>query len=83
MCSADSRDIAGLAIDQFQQAIQPTAEQAAALDDLATASLKAVQDIKAACPADIALTTPQSAPKRTRRRVHVAANFGGTKRTQT
>ena len=50
MCGADSRDIAGLPIDQFQQAIQPTDEQSAALDDLANASVKAAQDIKAACP---------------------------------
>jgi hypothetical protein len=58
MCGADNRDIAGLPIDQFQQAIQPTAEQSAALDDLANASLKAAQDLKAACPTDIALTAP-------------------------
>ena len=58
MCGQDSRDIAGLPIDQFQQAIQPTAEQSAALDDLANASVKAAQDIKAACPSDIALTAP-------------------------
>ena len=58
MCGEDSRDIAGLPIGQFQQAIQPTAEQSAALDDLANASVKAAQDIKAACPTDIALTAP-------------------------
>lgn len=58
MCGADSADIAGLPIDKFQQAIQPTAEQSAALDDLANASLKAAQDLKAACPTDIALTAP-------------------------
>ncbi len=58
MCGADSRDIAGMPIDQIQQAIQPTADQSAALDDLANASLKAAQDIKAACPTDIALTAP-------------------------
>ena len=58
MCGEDSHDIAGLPIDQFQQAIQPTAAQQAALDDLANASLKAAQDIKAACPTDIALTAP-------------------------
>jgi hypothetical protein len=57
-CGQDSRDIAGLPIDQFQQAIQPTDAQRAALDDLANASLKAAQDIKAACPTDIALTAP-------------------------
>ena len=58
MCGQDSHDIAGLPIDQFQQAIQPTETQQAALDDLANASLKAAQDIKAACPTDIALTAP-------------------------
>jgi LTXXQ motif family protein len=58
MCGADSGDIAGLPIDQFRQAIQPTAEQSAALDDLANASLKAAQALKAACPANIALTAP-------------------------
>ncbi len=58
MCGEDSHDIAGLPIDQFQQAIQPTEAQRAALDDLANASLNAAQDIKAACPTDIALTAP-------------------------
>jgi hypothetical protein len=58
MCGADSRDIAGMPVDQIQQAIQPTADQSAALDDLANASLKAAQDIKSACPTDIALTAP-------------------------
>ncbi|MGA2126236.1 MAG: Spy/CpxP family protein refolding chaperone [Xanthobacteraceae bacterium] len=56
LCGEDSRDIAGLPIDQFQQAIQPNDAQRAALDDLANASVKAAQDIKAACPSDVALT---------------------------
>jgi hypothetical protein len=58
MCGEDSRDIAGLPIAQFQQTIRPTAEQSAALDGLANASVKATQDLKAACPTDIALTAP-------------------------
>jgi hypothetical protein len=58
MCGQDSRDIAGLPIDQIQQAIQPNDAQRAALDDLANASVKAAQNIKAACPAQIALTAP-------------------------
>jgi hypothetical protein len=58
LCGQDSHDIAGLPIDQFQQAIQPTDAQRAALDDLANASLKAAQSIKIACPTDIALTAP-------------------------
>lgn len=59
MCGEDSRDIAGLPIDVFQRAIQPNDAQRAALDDLANASAKAAQDIKAACPTDIALTAPR------------------------
>jgi hypothetical protein len=58
MCGQDGRDIAGLPIDQIQQAIAPNDEQRAALDDLANASVKAAQDLKAACPTDIALTAP-------------------------
>jgi len=58
MCGEDSQDIAGLPIDQIQQAIQPNDEQRAALDDLANASVKAAQTIKAACPTQITLTAP-------------------------
>jgi LTXXQ motif family protein len=58
MCGDDSHDIAGLPIDQIQEAIQPNDAQRAALDDLANASVKAAQDIKAACPTQIALTAP-------------------------
>jgi hypothetical protein len=58
LCGDDSRDIAGLPIDQVQQAIQPNDAQRAALDDLANASVKAAQDIKAACPTRISLTAP-------------------------
>jgi hypothetical protein len=58
MCGEDGRDIAGLPIDQIQQAIQPNDAQRAALDDLANASVKAAQSIKAACPMQIVLTAP-------------------------
>jgi hypothetical protein len=58
MCGEDNRDIAGLPIDQIQQAIQLNDAQRAALDDLANASAKAAQDIKAACPTQLALTAP-------------------------
>ena len=58
MCGDDSREIAGLPIDQIQQAIQPNDAQRAALDDLANASVKAAQDIKAACPTQVASTAP-------------------------
>ena len=56
MCGEDSRDIAGLPIDQIQKAISPNDAQRAALDDLANASVKAAQGIRTACPSQIALT---------------------------
>jgi len=58
MCGEDTRDIAGLPINQIQQAIQPDEQQRAALDDLANASVKAAQIVKVACPTDVALTAP-------------------------
>ena len=58
MCGEDSRVIAGQPIDQIQAAIAPNDAQRAALDDLANTSVKAAQDIKAACPTQIALTAP-------------------------
>jgi hypothetical protein len=58
MCGEDGRDIAGLPIDQIQAAIAPNDAQRAALDDLANASVKAAETIKAACPTQIALTAP-------------------------
>ncbi|MEA2831719.1 MAG: hypothetical protein QOF22_2467 [Bradyrhizobium sp.] len=58
MCGEDSRDIAGLPIEQIQQALSPNDAQRAALDELANASVKAAQDIKAACPKQISLTAP-------------------------
>jgi hypothetical protein len=74
MCGDDNRDIAGLPIDQIQQAIQPNDAQRAALDDLANASVKAAQDIKAACPTQIALTAPNRlAAMQTRLEAMIAA----------
>jgi hypothetical protein len=58
MCGEDSRDIAGLPIDQIQAAIGPNDAERAALDDLANASAKAAETIKAACPTRITLTAP-------------------------
>jgi len=58
MCGDDSRDVAGLPIDQIQQAIQPNDVQRAALDELGNASIQAAQTIRAACPTQVALTAP-------------------------
>ena len=58
MCGDDNGDIAGLPVGQIQQAIQLNDAQRAALDDVASASAKAAQTIKSACPTDISLTAP-------------------------
>src|SRR4029078_12410873 len=58
MCGDDSRNIAGLPIDQIQLTVQPTEAQFAALDDLGNASIAAAQAIRAACPAQVTLTAP-------------------------
>jgi len=60
MCDAGSRDIVGLPIDQIRRSIQPDGDERAALDELASATQKAAQDLKAACPAE----TPPTAPDR-------------------
>jgi hypothetical protein len=59
MCGVDNHDIAGLPLDQIQQAIQPNDAQSAALQDLLNASSNAAQTIGAACPTDVALTAPK------------------------
>jgi hypothetical protein len=58
LCGDDSREIAGLPIDQIQQIIQPNEAQREALDELANASAKAAKEIKDACPTQISLTAP-------------------------
>ncbi|WP_249122838.1 MULTISPECIES: Spy/CpxP family protein refolding chaperone [unclassified Bradyrhizobium] len=59
MCGEDSRDIAGLPLDQVRASLQLTDTQASALDTLSGASAQAAQTLKAACPTDIALTAPR------------------------
>src|SRR5713101_1850653 len=58
LCGDDSREIAGLPIDQIPQAIQPNEAQRAALDDLANALISASQMIRASCPTQTAFTAP-------------------------
>jgi len=57
-CGDDSREIAGLPINQIQQAIQPNEAQRAALDDLANAWIFAAQMIRATCLTQTAFTAP-------------------------
>jgi hypothetical protein len=56
MCGEDSRQIAGWPIDRVAKLVQPNADQRPLLDDLANASQKAAEIIRAACPTTAALT---------------------------
>ena len=56
MCGDDTRDVAGLPIEQIEQAIQPSEAQRVALDDLANASIQAARTIRSACPTHVVLT---------------------------
>jgi hypothetical protein len=58
LCGDDRREIAGLLIDQIQQAIQPNEAQRASLDELANALISAARMIRASCPTQTALTAP-------------------------
>ena len=59
LCGDDSREIAGLPIDQIGQAIQPNEVLRAALDDLANALISAARMIQASCPTQTAFTAPE------------------------
>jgi hypothetical protein len=55
-CGDDSRDVAGVPVEDIQRAVDPTDEQRAVLDELGNASVQAAQIIKSACPTDVSLT---------------------------
>jgi LTXXQ motif family protein len=54
-CGQDSRDVAGVPVDDIQRAVTPDDAQRAALDELGNASVQAAQIVKAACPRDVSL----------------------------
>ncbi len=56
ICTEAGRDITGLPIDQYQHSLQLDGDKRAALDELASDTMKAAQDLKAACPTDTPLT---------------------------
>jgi hypothetical protein len=56
MCGDDTKEVAGWPIDRIRQLVFPDDQQSRALDDLADASVRAAQIIKAACPTSIAFT---------------------------
>jgi hypothetical protein len=56
ICSDDASELASLPIERVGQAIQPSDDQRAALDALASASVEAAQTIHSACPTEVAST---------------------------
>jgi hypothetical protein len=56
MCGEDTRSIADWPIARIRQLVGPDEQQRVLLEDLATASLKAAQTTRAACPSAAALT---------------------------
>jgi hypothetical protein len=56
LCADESNEVTGWPIDQIQQAVEPNDQQRAALDDLANATIKASEAIKAGCPTTAAFT---------------------------
>lgn len=59
LCGDDRSEIAGLPVDQIQQAMQPNEAQRASLDDLANAWVSAARMIRASCPTQTAFTAPE------------------------
>jgi hypothetical protein len=53
MCGEDSKEVAGWPINRIEVAVTPTADQRAALDDFANASVRAAQTIREACPTTV------------------------------
>src|SRR5262249_12273015 len=56
MCGADTKEVAGWPVGRMRQLLAPNGQQLLDLEDLADASMKAAQIIKAACPTSVALT---------------------------
>jgi LTXXQ motif family protein len=55
-CTGLAPGVTNLRIDQIRQAIHPTVDQEAALDDLSAASSQASDIIKSSCPSSVPLT---------------------------
>lgn len=55
-CGDNSKDLAGVPVDDIAAAVQPNEEQRAALDAFGNASVTAAQVVKGACPSSIAMT---------------------------
>jgi hypothetical protein len=55
-CSDEAAEVTGWPINQIQDALKPTQQQNALLDDLGNAIVKASDAIKSHCPASVSLT---------------------------
>ena len=55
-CTNEAAEVTGWPIDQIQDAVQPSPQQNALLDDLGNAIVKASDDIKSHCPTTVAFT---------------------------
>jgi LTXXQ motif family protein len=60
ICSDKTPELTGRSFERFAQTIQPTDAQQAALDELRSASAKAIEMLRAACPTE----TPPTATER-------------------
>lgn len=58
ICNADGGEIAGIPAEQINASMTLTAEQRAALEQFANASVKGAQMVRATCPNEPALTAP-------------------------
>jgi hypothetical protein len=55
-CTDEAAEVTGWPIDQIQAAVQPNPQQAALLDDLGNAVVKASDEIKSHCPTRVSFT---------------------------
>jgi LTXXQ motif family protein len=55
-CADEAAEVTGWPVNQIQDAVQPNQQQAALLDDLGNAIVKASDEIKSHCPTTVAFT---------------------------
>ena len=55
-CADEAAEVTGWPVNQIQDAVQPNQQQAASLDDLGNAIVKASDEIKSHCPTNVAFT---------------------------
>jgi hypothetical protein len=58
VCTEPTRGVTAWPFEQIERAVQPTAEQAALLDELKKAAAQAAADVREACPETVPMTPP-------------------------